>query len=88
MLDVVRIIALTLAVIRSFRRRSAVGGAAGLLLAYGFAVIAVQVADAIAKAAVGAEYLSTRRVGPCDYDLSRQRRGNGTLSEPLSYCSR
>jgi hypothetical protein len=56
MLDVVRSIALTLAVIRSFRLRSVVGGAAGLLLAYGFAVIAVQVADAVARKAVGGEY--------------------------------
>ncbi|MGA7121556.1 MAG: hypothetical protein WBY94_15735 [Polyangiaceae bacterium] len=56
MLDVVRVIALTLAMIRSLRLRSVVGGSAGLLMAYGFAVIAVQVADAVAKKAVGGEY--------------------------------
>ncbi len=56
MLDVVRIVALAIGVIRALRLRSVVGGAGGLLLAYGFVVIAVQVAGAITKTAVGAEY--------------------------------
>ena len=48
--------ALAIGVIRALRLRSVVGGVAGWLLAYGFAVIAVQVALAITKTAVGAEY--------------------------------
>lgn len=44
MLDVVRIVALAIGLIRSLRLRSLMGAVAGSLLAYGFIVIAVQVA--------------------------------------------